>query len=212
MSASAALLSEALEEVTMTSQGELCTWMPNSPRKIKGIGEYMLESGMWKFVAAAGKIDPDLKFPDTTMEQAVANRLGETAMPHQVVMESKKILNLLTGWRRAKRKEAKMPNELTIRMKKYRMSTSAKGRCLNAFMGLSDSEDSLESIESSECQVVTRKRQAAITNGPANNDKGDILKGAISGPAFRLFEKKAPAETDNNICFYQKKLWPAKTH
>ena len=116
MSASAVLLADALEEVDFTSQGEICSWQPSSPKNYKGIGDYLLQSGMWKFVAAAGKIDSSLRFPDTTMEEAVAKRLGDHAMPHQVVFESKKVLGLLTSWRRATRKEAKVPRELTTKM------------------------------------------------------------------------------------------------
>ena len=93
---------------------ELCTWNPPSARSVKGLPEYVMKNGVWRLIKALSGLDGTLTFAVADVEKAVHVDMPD-AEPSKVVVEAKKLLVLLSGWRRVIRHGA-VPDQLRMLM------------------------------------------------------------------------------------------------
>ena len=119
-------------------------WNPPNIRKVEGLPEYLWKSRLWRFIAAATDVNPELKFKETDYEGVVAARIPHRS-PEFIVCEAKKLMWMMSGWRRVLRFEHKIPKEL------FKALTAAKAsnRIAQQFAtpNIEVDDESLESME-----------------------------------------------------------------
>ena len=72
--------------------------------------QYLLESGLWRFIAAATDVNPSLRFREADYAWAVSERLPR-ASPEVIAFEAKKLMMLMTGVRRLLDQKYKLPKK-----------------------------------------------------------------------------------------------------
>ena len=83
--------------------GELCSWNPGESRRTKGLQDYLVKSGWWLPLKKLMSVDQSLLFEQRDVETAVEMYFKdkqEKRSQSQICAEAKKIVQLLSGFRR----------------------------------------------------------------------------------------------------------------
>ena len=146
---------ECLKPMSTNQAGELIAWNPPNEKQVRGLPEYLLQSGLWSLIVDLAGVSSNLKFSRHDVEQAVMRKLPH-ASPITVCMEAKKIMVLLNGWRRVERHGYAVPETLRSLMRSPPRTCNAREPCkrkhlIKNFMSFNDSDvDSLESCSSND--------------------------------------------------------------
>ena len=138
------VLTGCLNDIKLKN-GVLIEWNPVDTKRIKGLPEYILSSGLWRFIAAASDVNPNFKFKETDYEGVVAERVPWWSQD-AIAFEAGKLSMLVLGWLRVLRKDpAKIPRELCKAI--ARAKASNRGAKEFAIQEIEMDDESLESME-----------------------------------------------------------------
>ena len=82
------VMTACLKDVEVKN-GVLTEWNPVSVRRIMGLPEYLWESGLWRFIAAATDMNPSLRVKEADYEGVDCERLPRESAD-VIVFEAKK--------------------------------------------------------------------------------------------------------------------------
>ena len=153
-------LKGCLKDIVEGTNGELCEWNPPNIRTVRGLPNYVWKSGLWRFIAAAGDVNPELKFKETDYEGVVAARIPHRS-PEVIVCEAKKLMWMTSGWRRVLRMKYEVPTE----PKKALSQAKASVRITKGFfcLNMEVDDESLESLEESEYCTTRCRAQGPMS-------------------------------------------------